>query len=327
MARVAPPRWIRPSSSTRTSAAGQRHPVVDAAAAGLAHAVGRDDADARPRGPGPAAPAGWRRHRRARRRTPASAAVARSSSSRPDQLGGHQRGVAAVARRRLADAAREGVGGEARRSGRRTPGSVPAASAAQQHLDAGDVVRRHREQPGPGTAEPLVGGGGARGQRGGRAASRAWGCRSSRTCRPPGRCRRRGRRRRGPRARRRLPPRHTGARRTRRRGPGGAAGSACHARPGRRRWPAVAATSRRQASRRVDGPVARRDHGPTGGAMDADFAAYIERVRAHRAELRDSVAAVDEALASPIARGRRLARTGPGRAGRAVPRLPRPHRR
>ena len=37
--------------------------------------------------------------------------------------------------------------------------------------------------------------------------------------------------------------------------------------------------------------------------MDADFAAYIERVRAHRGELRDSVAAVDEALASPIARG------------------------
>jgi len=37
--------------------------------------------------------------------------------------------------------------------------------------------------------------------------------------------------------------------------------------------------------------------------MDADFTAYLERVRTHRAELRDSVAAVDEALASPIARG------------------------
>jgi DNA-binding PucR family transcriptional regulator len=37
--------------------------------------------------------------------------------------------------------------------------------------------------------------------------------------------------------------------------------------------------------------------------VDADFPAYLERVRAHRAELRDSVAAVDEALASPIARG------------------------
>jgi hypothetical protein len=34
--------------------------------------------------------------------------------------------------------------------------------------------------------------------------------------------------------------------------------------------------------------------------MDADFASYLERVRAHRAELRDSVAAVDDALASPI---------------------------
>ena len=37
--------------------------------------------------------------------------------------------------------------------------------------------------------------------------------------------------------------------------------------------------------------------------MEAEFAAYLERVRAHRAELRDSVAAVDEALASPLARG------------------------
>jgi hypothetical protein len=37
--------------------------------------------------------------------------------------------------------------------------------------------------------------------------------------------------------------------------------------------------------------------------MEADFAAYMERVRTHRAELRDSIGAVDEALASPIARG------------------------
>jgi hypothetical protein len=37
--------------------------------------------------------------------------------------------------------------------------------------------------------------------------------------------------------------------------------------------------------------------------MDSDFTAYMERMRAHRAELRDSVAAVDDALASPIARG------------------------
>ena len=37
--------------------------------------------------------------------------------------------------------------------------------------------------------------------------------------------------------------------------------------------------------------------------MDVEFATYLERVRAHRAELRESVAAVDEALASPIARG------------------------
>ena len=34
-----------------------------------------------------------------------------------------------------------------------------------------------------------------------------------------------------------------------------------------------------------------------------DFTAYLDRVRAHRAELRESVDAVDDALASPIARG------------------------
>jgi hypothetical protein len=34
-----------------------------------------------------------------------------------------------------------------------------------------------------------------------------------------------------------------------------------------------------------------------------DLAAHLERVRAHRAELRDSVAAVDLALEAPIARG------------------------
>ena len=37
--------------------------------------------------------------------------------------------------------------------------------------------------------------------------------------------------------------------------------------------------------------------------MEPEFTASLDRVRAHRAELRDSVAAVDEALTSPIARG------------------------
>ncbi|MGE9808417.1 MULTISPECIES: hemerythrin domain-containing protein [unclassified Janibacter] len=37
--------------------------------------------------------------------------------------------------------------------------------------------------------------------------------------------------------------------------------------------------------------------------MSDEFDAYIARVRAHRAELRDSVAAVDDALSNPIARG------------------------
>ncbi|MDV3220223.1 hypothetical protein [Intrasporangium sp.] len=42
------------------------------------------------------------------------------------------------------------------------------------------------------------------------------------------------------------------------------------------------------------------DAGPT---TSSDFADHIKRVRAHRAELRESVAAVDLALESPIAQG------------------------
>lgn len=42
---------------------------------------------------------------------------------------------------------------------------------------------------------------------------------------------------------------------------------------------------------------------PGSGGLDAELATYLEKVRAHRAELRESVAAVDDALASPIARG------------------------
>lgn len=37
--------------------------------------------------------------------------------------------------------------------------------------------------------------------------------------------------------------------------------------------------------------------------MDSAFAAYLEKVRAHRSELRDSVAAVHGALAAPVTRG------------------------
>jgi hypothetical protein len=37
--------------------------------------------------------------------------------------------------------------------------------------------------------------------------------------------------------------------------------------------------------------------------MERTFADYLETVRAHRAELRDAVRAVDEALATPVTRG------------------------
>jgi hypothetical protein len=53
-------------------------------------------------------------------------------------------------------------------------------------------------------------------------------------------------------------------------------------------------------------PVATRWTAPVvGGTMtpvEGDFAAYLKRVRAHRSELRDSGAAVDDALATPVAR-------------------------
>jgi hypothetical protein len=45
----------------------------------------------------------------------------------------------------------------------------------------------------------------------------------------------------------------------------------------------------------------RADHGREQGA--AQLAAHLDRVRRHRSELRESVAAVDLALESPIARG------------------------
>lgn len=47
------------------------------------------------------------------------------------------------------------------------------------------------------------------------------------------------------------------------------------------------------------------DHGFDRGRIETsvDLAAYLERVRRHRSELRDSVAAVDLALEAPIARG------------------------
>lgn len=54
---------------------------------------------------------------------------------------------------------------------------------------------------------------------------------------------------------------------------------------------------------RVDVLPMGEDHEGTEVHMDTDFATYLDHVRAHRAELRESVAAVDEALAHPIARG------------------------
>ena len=58
-----------------------------------------------------------------------------------------------------------------------------------------------------------------------------------------------------------------------------------------------------RSSVRVDAEPGWEDHEGTEVHMDTEFTTYLDRVRAHRAELRESLQAVEEALAHPIARG------------------------
>ena len=134
--------------------AGQRCPVVDASAGGLAHAVGRDHPHAGPLGAGaqPRCEGGAPDEHRVEgaQRLRAARVV-----EQPDELGGHEAGVAGQ------PGVEQGGGGEERRR-EEAVGEVhgdrggPGIQRAQQHLQARDVVRRQREQPLARAAEPLV---------------------------------------------------------------------------------------------------------------------------------------------------------------------------
>ena len=124
----------------------QRVAVVDAAAAGLGHAVGRDDPDPARLGPQPAV--------RGQRATADEHGVERRErldllvvAERTDELGGHEGDVAARPGHRLEHPAgdplvddRLGVG----------------PHRAEEQLHAGDVGRRQVEHPLPRAAEPGV---------------------------------------------------------------------------------------------------------------------------------------------------------------------------
>ena len=190
---------------------------------------------------------------------------------------------------------------------------------AEQHLEPGDVVARHGEQPLAVAAEPGGGGVDAAAQGAGREHRPLGGARSTRTSPRP----RRGRRGRPCRRRevRRGPGegsrRHTGQRGDHPRGRARAAGGR-RARPRRR--------ARRAARSSWDHSRQRRAIVRMMARMDPEFAAYLERVRAHRAELGESMAALDAALALPVGLGVAVAPSGPGGADRARARPARPPR-
>jgi len=139
--------------------AGQGPAVVDAPARGLAHAVGRDEVH-----PGPL---GSRAQPGRHRGATDEHGIERSQGvgatgvvEQADHLGGHETGVPAGARGQPFGGCDERLGpeavGEVHREGRR-----PGIQRSHQHLEAGDVVGRDREQPLAGAAEGGVGGAGA----------------------------------------------------------------------------------------------------------------------------------------------------------------------
>ena len=85
----------------------------------------------------------------------------------PDQLGGHDAGVAPLLGVELPAGGEEGLREEAVGQVHRDGGGA-GIQRPQQHLEAGDVVRRQREQPLAGAAEPGVGRAAADEQRRGR---------------------------------------------------------------------------------------------------------------------------------------------------------------
>ena len=142
----------------------ERAAVVDAPAARLRHAVGGDHRDIVPHAREPAGPQSPQHHPAARRRRSAARrSPAASSRSRRSCVG--TKDVY------LRTAGRQGLAGRDEGRGAERPGSDrhryrPGQHGADEHLQAGDVVRRQREHPVPGSAEPVVGGLRGRVQRG-----------------------------------------------------------------------------------------------------------------------------------------------------------------
>ena len=145
---------MRPSVVEGDLGAGQRLSVVDAAAGGLAHPVGREHPDAVALGPAaqPGRQGGAADEHAvegAQRLGPARVV------EQAQQLGGHDARVAAAPGVEPLRGAEERLGQEAVGQVHGDRGGA-GVERAQQHLQARDVVRRQREQPLPVAAEPLV---------------------------------------------------------------------------------------------------------------------------------------------------------------------------
>ena len=166
----------------------QRDAVVHAPAAGLGHAVGGDDPDARATGRGPAASAPVAAPPTSTASNVRRASVPAGSSSRRTSCVGTSDVYRGPSTQR----------GRRRHEGRRAERAVgdDDGSGAREHrpdqdLQPGDVLQRQREQPVPRTGQPVGRRGGRGAQRGRREQDRRAGRRSSRTCAPRGRPRRR----------------------------------------------------------------------------------------------------------------------------------------
>ena len=141
----------RPPSSAVTSTPSKRHPVVHAAAAGLAHPVRGHDGDP-----------GRRRsvqQRRVGRRSPQQHGIEAPQGRRTDRIGREPASAGSApptgsAGRPRSARARRSASSRASTSSDRTGGH----QRAHQHHQTGDVVGRQGQHPGAGPAEPPVGG-------------------------------------------------------------------------------------------------------------------------------------------------------------------------
>ena len=148
---TAPPIMIWPPSASTTVHAVQRAPVVDAAAAGLAHPVA-SVTTAMPGRPGlaPAARPRSGRRRPARRRT-------RPAPPTPGRRGGPGTAGSAPARGSGGRQVGHASPGRSRRSRADRPGPGAGEHGPGQHHQPGDVVAGQGQQPVARAAEPGVG--------------------------------------------------------------------------------------------------------------------------------------------------------------------------